>query len=125
MKTTAPRGTFDLLPEEVLVWSWVEESIKRVFHAYGYTELRTPIFEHTELFQRGIGETTDIVEKEMYTFIDRGDRSLTLRPEGTAPVVRSYLENKMGAGALPVKLFYYGPMFRYERPQAGRYRQFT
>ena len=123
--TTKPRGTNDIGPGEIELWLELEEKIRWVCHAYGYTELRTPIFEHTELFQRGIGETTDIVEKEMYTFIDRGDRSLTLRPEGTAPVVRSYLENKMGAGALPVKLFYYGPMFRYERPQAGRYRQFT
>lgn len=123
--TTKPRGTNDIGPGEIELWLELEEKIRRVCHSYGYTELRTPIFEHTELFQRGIGETTDIVEKEMYTFTDRGDRSLTLRPEGTAPVVRAYLENKMGNGALPVKVFYYGPMFRYERPQAGRYRQFT
>src|SRR5690554_731610 len=124
MKTTAPRGTFDLLPEEVLVWSWVEESIKCVFHTYGYGEIRTPIFEHTELFQRGIGETTDIVEKEMYTMTDKGGRSITLRPEGTAPVVRSFIEHKLFARAGVTRLFYLGPMFRQERPQAGRFRQF-
>lgn len=122
---TRPRGTNDILPEEVELWLRLEEQIKRVCHAYGYGELRTPMFEHTELFQRGIGDTTDIVEKEMYTFTDRGRRSLTLRPEGTAPVVRAFLENKLDSGPLPVKLFYYGPMFRYERPQSGRYRQFT
>lgn len=123
--TSRPRGTNDIIPGEIELWQDLEEKIRRVCHAYGYTELRTPIFEHTELFQRGIGDTTDIVEKEMYTFIDRGQRSITLRPEGTAPLVRAYIENNLGSGALPVKLFYYGPMFRYERPQAGRYRQFT
>lgn len=123
--TTRPRGTNDIVPGEIELWLELEEKIRQVCHAYGYHELRTPIFEHTELFQRGIGDATDIVEKEMYTFVDRGQRSITLRPEGTAPVVRAYLENKLGSGALPVKVFYYGPMFRYERPQAGRYRQFT
>ncbi len=122
---TRPRGTNDILPEETELWWKLEEQIRRVCHIYGYGELRTPMFEHTELFQRGIGDTTDIVEKEMYTFIDRGQRSLTLRPEGTAPVVRAFLENKLDSGPLPVKVFYYGPMFRYERPQSGRYRQFT
>ncbi len=122
---TRPRGTNDILPAEAELWWKLEEQIRRVCHIYGYGELRTPMFEHTELFQRGIGDTTDIVEKEMYTFIDRGQRSLTLRPEGTAPVVRAFLENKLDSGPLPVKLFYYGPMFRYERPQSGRYRQFT
>ncbi|NLJ80302.1 MAG: histidine--tRNA ligase [Firmicutes bacterium] len=122
---TRPRGTSDILPEEIELWLKLEEKIRAVCHAFGYRELRTPMFEHTELFQRGIGEATDIVEKEMYTFQDRGQRSITLRPEGTAPIVRAYLENKLGAGSLPVKVFYYGPMFRYERPQAGRYRQFT
>jgi histidyl-tRNA synthetase len=91
---------------------------------YNYKEIRTPIFEHTELFQRGVGETTDIVEKEMYTFKDRGERSITLRPEGTAAVVRSYIEHKLYAEQQPTKLYYLGPMFRYDRPQAGRYRQF-
>lgn len=123
--TTRPRGTNDVGPGDIELWHKLEEKIRQVCAAYGYSELRTPMFEHTELFQRGIGEATDIVEKEMYTFVDRGERSLTLRPEGTAPAVRAYLENNLGAGALPVKLYYYGPMFRYERPQAGRYRQFT
>lgn len=123
--TTRPRGTNDIIPGEIGLWLELEEKVRQVCHAYGYQEIRTPIFEHTELFQRGIGDTTDIVEKEMYTFIDRGQRSITLRPEGTAPVVRAYLENNLGNGPLPVKVFYYGPMFRYERPQAGRYRQFT
>ncbi|HHT42362.1 MAG TPA: histidine--tRNA ligase [Firmicutes bacterium] len=123
--TTKPRGTNDIAPGEIEFWHELEERIRRVCSAYGFQELRTPIFEHTELFQRGIGEATDIVEKEMYTFLDRGQRSLTLRPEGTAPAVRAFLENNLGAGSLPVKLYYYGPMFRYERPQAGRYRQFV
>lgn len=123
--TTRPRGTNDIIPGEIGLWLKLEEKVRQVCHAYGYQELRTPIFEHTELFQRGIGDTTDIVEKEMYTFTDRGQRSLTLRPEGTAPVVRAYLENNLASGPLPVKVFYFGPMFRYERPQAGRYRQFT
>ncbi len=123
--TSKPRGTNDLIPGEIELWQQLEEKIRVVCHAYGYQELRTPMFEHTELFQRGIGDATDIVEKEMYTFLDRGERSITLRPEGTAPLVRAYIENNLGSGALPVKLYYYGPMFRYERPQAGRYRQFT
>lgn len=123
--TTRPRGTNDIVPSEVRLWLELEKKIRQVCHAYGYHELRTPMFEHTELFHRGIGDTTDIVEKEMYTFLDRGERSITLRPEGTAPLVRAFLENNLGSGALPVKMFYYGPMFRYERPQAGRYRQFT
>ena len=93
---------------------------------YQYQEIRTPIFENTELFEKGVGDTTDIVQKEMYTFKDRGNRSLTLRPEGTAAVVRSFVENKMYGNAIqPVKLYYIGPMFRYERPQAGRFRQFV
>lgn len=124
MRATAPRGTRDVLPEEAARWQRLEAATRRVFHTFGYGEIRTPMFEHTELFQRGIGETTDIVQKEMYTFMDRGDRSLTLRPEGTAPVVRAYVEHKLYAGVQPVKLYYIGPMFRYERPQAGRYRQF-
>ena len=123
--TSRPRGTNDIIPGEIELWLELEEKIRTVCHAYGYKELRTPMFEHTELFQRGIGDATDIVEKEMYTFLDRGKRSITLRPEGTAPLVRAYIENNLGSGSLPVKLFYYGPMFRYERPQAGRYRQFV
>ena len=113
--TTRPRGTNDILPDKIELWLELEEKIRQVCHAYGYHEIRTPMFEHTELFERGIGDTTDIVEKEMYTFTDRGNRSITLRPEGTAPVVRAFLENKLYSGALPVKLFYLGPMFRYER----------
>lgn len=121
-----PRGTADVLPEEAALWQAIERKARAICDRYHYKEIRTPIFEHTELFQRGVGETTDIVEKEMYTFIDKGDRSITLRPEGTASVVRSYVENKMhGHPQQPVKLYYIGPMFRYERPQAGRMRQFT
>ncbi|NQS76489.1 MAG: histidine--tRNA ligase [Peptococcaceae bacterium] len=124
MLTTRPRGTNDIIPGEVEEWRWVEEQFAKICTQYGYSEIRTPIFEHTELFQRGVGDTTDIVEKEMYTFTDRGGRSITLRPENTAPSVRAYLENKFHAGPQPVKLFYSGPMFRYDRPQAGRFRQF-
>lgn len=102
--TTRPRGTNDIGPGQIELWHKLEEKIRQVTSAYGYQELRTPIFEHTELFQRGIGEATDIVEKEMYTFLDKGKRSLTLRPEGTAPVVRAFVEGKLGAGSLPVKL---------------------
>ncbi len=123
-KITAPRGTYDILPGESRRWQYIEDAVRRVFQAYGYEEIRTPVFEHTELFVRGIGDTTDVVQKEMYTFTDRGDRSLTLRPEGTASVVRAYLERKLHAEPQPIKFFYIFPMFRYERPQAGRYRQF-
>ena len=120
----APRGTNDILPPESAKWNYLESKAKYIFDLYNYDEIRTPIFEYTELFQRGIGEATDIVEKEMYTFEDKSGRSLTLRPEGTASVVRSFLENKIYGQAQPTKYFYIGPMFRYERPQAGRYRQF-
>ncbi len=122
--TTAPRGTYDILPQDALTWQWMEVNIREVFLLYGYGEIRTPIFEHTELFLRGIGETTDIVEKEMYTFSDKGGRSITLRPEGTAPVVRAYIQHKLHGQGGTTKLFYLGPMFRQERPQAGRFRQF-
>ncbi len=121
----APRGTIDVFPEKPGVWQLLEETVRSVCRNAGYTEIRTPIFEHTELFQRGVGESTDIVEKEMYTFLDKGERSITLRPEGKAPVVRAYLEHKMWAGPQPVKVYYIGPMFRYERPQLGRLRQHT
>ncbi|AYC29718.1 histidine--tRNA ligase [Paenisporosarcina cavernae] len=121
-----PRGTKDLLPEETAKWQVIEKVIRDTCDVFQYKEIRTPIFEHTDLFTRSVGDTTDIVQKEMYTFTDRGDRSLTLRPEGTASVVRSYVENKMfGWVNQPVKLYYLGPMFRYERQQAGRYRQFV
>jgi histidyl-tRNA synthetase len=119
------RGTRDILPAESPRWQAVEALAREAFAAYGYQEIRTPIFEHTELFRRAVGEGTDIVGKEMYTFIDRGERSLTLRPEGTASVVRSYNEHSLGQGESgAAKLYYLGPMFRYERPQAGRFRQF-
>jgi histidyl-tRNA synthetase len=126
MSFQIPRGTQDILPGEVEKWQLIEEKAKELCRKYNYHEIRTPIFESTELFQRGVGDTTDIVQKEMYTFKDRGDRSLTLRPEGTASVVRSFVQNKMfGDPQQPTKLYYIGPMFRYERPQKGRTRQFV
>ncbi|MCL2336305.1 MAG: histidine--tRNA ligase [Firmicutes bacterium] len=126
MLTTRPRGTADILPGQVEKWRLLEAMAAKVAMEYGYREVRTPIFEHTELFIRGVGEDTDVVEKEMYTFQDRGERSvsITLRPENTAAVVRAYLENSLYAGPQPVKLYYIGPMFRHDRPQAGRFRQF-
>ncbi|MCR3921924.1 MAG: ATP phosphoribosyltransferase regulatory subunit, partial [Firmicutes bacterium] len=124
MLTKAPRGTRDILPAEIAQWQFFEEKVRDVGRLFGYSEVRTPVFEHTELFLRGVGEVTDIVSKEMYTFTDRGKRSLTLRPEGTASVARAYLEHKLQGEAQPVKVYYVGPMFRYDRPQAGRYRQF-
>lgn len=125
MTFKAPRGTTDVLPGEVEKWQVIEEKIRGVCRAFNYREVRTPIFEHTELFQRGVGETTDIVEKEMYSFQDRGGRNITLRPEMTAGAVRAFVEHKYDKQPLPVKWYYVGPMFRYERPQAGRMRQFT
>ena len=124
MLTNAPRGTKDILPDAVGAWTYVENTIRDLCARYGYHEIRTPVFEHTELFQRGIGDGTDVVDKEMYTFIDRGDRSLTLRPENTASAVRAYLQNKLYADGGLQKLFYIGSMFRYDRPQAGRMREF-
>lgn len=124
MLTNAPRGTKDILPEQVGNWIYIENKIREICKNYGYEEIRTPIFEHTELFQRGIGEGTDVVDKEMYTFTDRGGRSITLRPENTASAVRAYLQNKLYAAGNLVKLFYIGSMFRYDRPQAGRLREF-
>lgn len=121
-----PRGTQDILPSETWKWQQVETIVNELCDIYRYKEIRTPMFEQTELFQRLVGETTDVVQKEMYTFTDKGNRSMTLRPEGTAAVVRSFVEHKMfGSPDQPVKLFYVGPMFRYERQQAGRYRQFV
>lgn len=119
-----PTGTQDILPGAVEKWQFIEEKARDLCRRFNYKEIRTPIFEQTSLFERGVGETTDIVEKEMYTFIDKGDRSMTLRPEGTAGVVRSYVENKLYGEPDVTKLYYIGPMFRYERPQAGRQRQF-
>ncbi|MDQ0188602.1 histidine--tRNA ligase [Alicyclobacillus cycloheptanicus] len=124
MLTQRPRGTTDLLPGEVERWQAAEETIRSVFRRYHYGEIRTPVFEHTELFARGVGESTDIVSKEMYTFLDRGERSLTLRPEGTAGVVRAYVENKLYGNPGLTKLYYIEAMFRYEKPQKGRERQF-
>ncbi|MGH7410735.1 MAG: histidine--tRNA ligase [Candidatus Methylomirabilis sp.] len=118
------RGAPDILPRESSRWHRLEGAVHAVLARYGYAEIRTPIFERTELFVRGIGEGTDIVEKEMYTFTDQGQESLTLRPEGTASVVRAYLEHQMAAQSALVKVYYLGPMFRRERPQSGRYRQF-
>ena len=124
MLTNAPRGTKDILPDTVGDWLYVEDKIRSLCKRFGYEEIRTPVFEHTELFQRGIGEGTDVVDKEMYTFTDRGDRSITLRPENTASAVRAYLQNKLYAENALTKLFYIGSMFRYDRPQAGRMREF-
>lgn len=117
------KGTKDILPQDIEMWHFLEENALKVFSSFGVKEIRTPIIESTDLFQRGVGETTDIVNKEMYTF-EKSDRSITLRPENTAGVVRSYIENGMHRLPAPVKLWYKGPMFRYERPQAGRQRQF-
>ena len=121
---TRPKGTNDFLPPTTAGWQYVENILREMAAVYGYREIRTPIFEATELFQRGVGETTDIVTKEMYTFSDKGGRSITLRPEGTASTARAFIEHKLHGGTLPLKLFYMGPMFRYERPQKGRFRQF-
>jgi len=120
----APRGTRDLLPPESWAWEEVVGLAATIFREAGYAPIVTPVFEHTEVFERGVGQSTEVVGKQMYTFRDRADRSLTLRPEGTAPVMRAVLEHNLHRGALPVKLSYAGPMFRQERPQKGRYRQF-
>ncbi len=120
----APRGTKDVIPSEIHKWQYVENIMRDVSRRYGYKEVRVPVFEHTEVFQRGVGDTTDVVQKEMYTFDDRGGRSITLRPEGTAGVVRCYLENSLNALPQPIKLFYLISCYRYEKPQAGRLREF-
>src|SRR5215468_2159504 len=120
----AVRGTRDLLPPETAHWNFVEAKVREVFRAYNFQEIRTPVFEATELFARGVGEETDIVSKEMYTFGDRDEnKSLTLRPEGTAAVMRAYIEHGLQNEARMLKLYYIAPMFRRERPQKGRYRQ--
>lgn len=124
MKFKRPRGTSDLVGERMELWLSVEEALARVMRGYGYSEIRTPIFETTDLFIRAVGEGTDIVTKEMYTFTDKKGRSLTLRPENTAPVMRAFLENGLHRRGGISRLYYLGPMFRYDRPQAGRYRQF-
>lgn len=123
MKVQAPKGTHDILWPEIERWQRVEARVRDVMFRFGYSEIRTPIFEATELFSRGLGEATDIVMKEMYTFPDRKGRSLTLRPEGTASVVRAFVEHNLGATQRPFRGYYVGPIFRYERPQAGRFRQ--
>jgi len=124
MQIQAPKGTKDILQSEVYRWQYVEKIFYKICKDFGYNEIRIPVFEHTELFQRGVGDTTDIVQKEMYTFIDKGGRSITLRPEGTAGVVRSYIENGMSSLPQPVKLFYNITAYRYENVQKGRYREF-
>lgn len=125
MNYRAPRGTKDLLPADTYRWQLVEEIIRNICTKYDFNEIRTPIFEHTEVFVRGVGDTTDVVSKEMYSFEDKGGRSITLRPEGTAGVARSFIENALAGGPQPTKLYYLSaPMFRYENPQAGRQRQF-
>jgi histidyl-tRNA synthetase len=120
----APKGTRDILPSEVYRWQFVGKAFKKLCDSFGYKEIRIPVFEHTELFQRGVGDTTDVVQKEMYTFQDKGSRSITLRPEGTAGVVRSYIENGMASLPQPIKLFYDITAYRYENVQKGRYREF-
>ena len=126
MKLQKPKGTQDILPADSAKWQYVEHVARETFKKYNYGEIRTPMFEHYEVISRSVGDTTDIVTKEMYDFHDKGDRHITLRPEGTAPVVRSYVENKLFAPEVqkPVKVYYIGSMFRYERPQAGRLREF-
>ncbi|MGE5174799.1 MAG: histidine--tRNA ligase [Hyphomicrobiales bacterium] len=124
MKFQAPKGTRDILPGESEAWAAVEHSARDTMARYGYREVRTPMFEATDLFVRGVGASTDLVRKELYTFEDKGGRSITLRPEMTAPLVRAYLEHSLGHGQPIARFAYIGPMFRYERPQAGRYRQF-
>jgi len=121
---SAIKGMNDILPGKVETWQFLEQKAREVFATYGFSEIRTPVVEKTELFCRSIGETTDIVEKEMYTFADKSDNSLTLRPEGTAPVMRAFIQNRLHTLDPVSKLYYLGPMFRYERPQKGRYRQF-
>ncbi len=124
MLTQAPKGTRDMLPQDAYLWQWIEQKEREAAAKAGYREIRTPVFEHTELFLRGVGDTTDIVQKEMYTFKDKGDRSITLKPEGTAGAVRSFIENHLFAETLPCKVYYLNaPIFRYENPQSGRLRE--
>ncbi len=124
MPIKAQRGTKDILPKDSYKWTYVENLFREVCSLFGYDEIRTPVFESTDLFKRGVGETTDIVQKEMYSFQDNGGRDITLKPEGTAGAVRAFIENKLYADTQPSKLYYITPCFRYERPQAGRMRQF-
>ena len=124
MLTNAPKGTKDTLPSQVYKWHFVEKAFADICAKYGFKEIRTPMFEHTELFARGVGDTTDIVQKEMYTFQDYAKRSITLKPEGTSPVARSFVEHKAYADVQPSKYYYVTPCFRYEKPQSGRLREF-
>ncbi len=124
MLTNAPKGTKDIMMDQVYKWHYIEKKWKEICERYGFKEIRTPMFEHTELLQRGVGDTTDIVQKEMYTFEDHGGRSITLKPEGTSPAVRAFIEHKQYAEVQPIKLYYDIPCFRYEKPQSGRLRQF-
>ena len=119
-----PKGTHDILPEEVTKWKSIEKTIEKILENTGFKEIRLPVFEYTELFERGVGETTDVVQKEMYTFKDKGDRQITLRPEGTASAVRAYIENGMASKPSPLKLWYNMSMYRYENVQKGRQREF-
>ena len=121
---SAPKGTYDILPADSARWLEVRRGLLEPARLAGYSYLETPVFEDTALFERGVGESTDVVTKEMYTFSDKGDRSLTLRPEATASIVRAVAEHRLGQGQLPLKVWFAGPMFRYEQPQAGRFRQF-
>src|SRR3989339_257164 len=120
----APKGTKDTLPNEIYKWKYVEKIFFNICNKFGYKEIRLPVFESTELFQRGVGDTTDVVNKEMYTFLDKGNRSITLRPEGTASVVRSFIEHGMASLPFPIKLFYNITAYRYEKMQKGRLREF-
>lgn len=124
MAIKAQKGTKDVLPSESWKWQYIESEWAKICAEYGFKELRTPIFEATELFNRGIGDTTDVVQKEMYTFNDLGGRSITLKPEGTSPAVRSFIESNLYAETQPTKVYYNTPCFRYEKPQAGRLREF-
>lgn len=123
MLTQAPKGTKDVTPYESYKWHYVENIMRKTADAYGYREIRTPGFEHTELFLRGVGDTTDVVQKEMYTFLDKGGRSITLKPEGTAGAARAFIEHGMFNDALPLKMYYFTPVYRYEKPQSGRLRE--
>lgn len=124
MLTKAPKGTNDMLPDKSHIWQYLEDEIRKICKEYNFKEIRTPVFEHTELFERGVGDTTDVVQKEMYTFMDKGERSITLRPEGTSPCARLYIEHGLFNIPQPAKLFYIISCYRYENKQAGRYREF-
>lgn len=124
MAIQAQKGTKDMLPKNAYKWQYIEDKLRKISEEYGIREIRTPMFESTDLFKRGVGETTDVVQKEMYTFEDKGGRSITLKPEGTSPAVRAFVENSLYADAQPTKMFYFTPCFRYERAQKGRLRQF-